>query len=103
MGEFFCMISSKITPAKKKESGRRKKGGEEKKAMVSLLAFLLAFHFGKLFDGKGLFSGNVFKTSARHIHASVIALPKVINLWSSLVLSKDQTRTKFSHLHIGTV
>ena len=36
------MISSKITPAKKKESARRKKGGEEKTAMVSLLAFLLA-------------------------------------------------------------
>ena len=72
------MISSKITPAKKKESARRKKGEEEKKTNVSLLAFILATYFGKLFDGKGLFGGNVFKTPARHIHASVIALPKAV-------------------------
>ena len=46
---------------------------------VSLLAFILATYFGKLFDGKGLqFGGNVFKTLARHVHASVIALPKAV-------------------------
>ena len=63
---------------KKKEIARRKKGGEEKKTNVSLLAFILATYFGKLFDGNGLFGGNVFKTPARHIHASVIALQKEV-------------------------
>ena len=63
---------------KKKEIARRKKGGEEKKTNVSLLAFILATYFGKLFDGNGLFGGNVFKPPARHIHASVIALQKEV-------------------------
>ena len=80
---FYRLKSSKITPAKGKE--RRKGKGEEKerrrreKNNVSLLAFILATYFGKLFGGKGLqFGGNVFKTLARHVHASVIALPKAV-------------------------
>ena len=81
MGDFLS--PEKLENQKEKE--RRKGKGEEKerrrreKNNVSLLAFILATYFGKLFDGKGLqFGGNIFKTLARHVHASVIALPKAV-------------------------
>ena len=59
---------------KREEKERRRR----EKTNVSLLAFILATYFGKLFDGKGLCGGNIFKTADRHIHASVIALPKAV-------------------------
>ena len=73
MGDFLSPEKLENHPSEGK--GKEKK---RKKTNVSLLAFILATYFGKLFDGKGLFGGNVFKTPARHIHASVIALPKAV-------------------------
>ena len=56
--------------AKKKERGGRKEEIEEKKAIVALLAFIIAtleivVGRKKLFDTKGLFAGTVFKNLAR--------------------------------------
>ena len=59
---------------KREEKERRRR----EKSNGFPLSFFIGFNFGKLFDGKGLFGGNIFKTADRHIHASVIALPKAV-------------------------
>lgn len=80
MGGFFRLrlISSKITPAEEKGKREEEERRRRKQNQCFTLNFLQATYFGKLFDGKGLFGGNVFRTPARHIHASVIALPKAV-------------------------
>ena len=45
----------------------------------ALFALILATYFGKLFVGKSLFGGDVFKILARHtLNASVNVLPKAV-------------------------
>ena len=83
MGDFLSPEKLENHPSegkgKEKRKGRGERKEEKRKNNFSLLAFILATYFGKLFDGKGLqFGGNVFKTLARHVHASVIALPKAV-------------------------
>ena len=79
MGDFFS--PDKLENHTSEEKGNREekeRRRREKTNVSSPLAFILATYFGKLFDGNGLFGGNVFKTPARHIHASVIALQKEV-------------------------
>ena len=77
-GRVFTPDELENHPSEEKGKREEKERRRREKSNVSLLAFILATYFGKLLDGKGVFGGNVFKTSARHIHASVIALPKAV-------------------------
>ena len=79
LGDFFSPDKLENHTSEEKGNREEKERRRREKTNVSLLAFILATYFGKLFDGKGLqFGGNVFKTPARHVHASVIALPKAV-------------------------
>lgn len=55
----------------KEKRKREEEGGEDKKAMFALLLATLNILFGrgkkKMFDGRGLFDGIVFKTAANVI------------------------------------
>ena len=78
LGDFFSPDKLENHTSEEKGNREKKERRRREKTNVSLLAFILATYFGKLFDGNGLFGGNVFKTPARHIHASVIALQKEV-------------------------
>ena len=78
LGDFFSPDKLENYTSEEKGNREKKERRRREKTNVSLLAFILATYFGKLFDGNGLFGGNVFKTPARHIHASVIALQKEV-------------------------
>ena len=78
LGDFFSPDKLENHTSEEKGNREKKERRRREKTNVSLLAFILATYFGKLFDGNGLFGGNVFKPPARHIHASVIALQKEV-------------------------
>ena len=69
---FLDPTISKITPAKEKERRKRKSEEEEgrrreRKRSVATWEMGEVLAKKKLFDGRGIFGGNVFKNSARDI------------------------------------
>ena len=65
-------ISLKVIPTKEKEKRKRKsveekrRRREKKKAMIVPLVFMATLTTKRLFDGRGLFGGDVFKNPARY-------------------------------------
>ena len=78
---FLGSISSKSTLTKEKERRKRKNKEEERWRREKSNGCTLSFYNGYfgdvlLLDGKGLFSGNVFKNPARYINIYIFSSPE---------------------------